>query len=90
MRADAGRRETVEPQPGQFNFTPGDAIADFATTHGMKLRGHTLVWHSQLAPWVANLTGNALSAAMTRHINSGTFSLPSRWDCEADTDGGRQ
>ncbi|KAF8425330.1 family 10 glycosyl hydrolase [Tirmania nivea] len=33
--------ETSEPQPGVFDFT-----------HNMKVRGHTLVWHSQLAPWV--------------------------------------
>src|ERR1700761_9847113 len=33
-----------------------------------KLRCHNLVWHSQLAPYVANLTGNAVKQAMLSHI----------------------
>jgi endo-1,4-beta-xylanase len=32
------------PGPDQFNFRQFDAIADYATSHGFKLRGHTLFW----------------------------------------------
>jgi endo-1,4-beta-xylanase len=30
-----------------FNWTSADRIADFARANNMKMRGHTLVWHSQ-------------------------------------------
>jgi len=58
----------VEPSPGQFSFGAGDALVAFAEQNGMRVRGHTLVWHTQLAPWVAGLAGEALHAAMLRHI----------------------
>jgi GH35 family endo-1,4-beta-xylanase len=40
-----------EPQQGVFDFSGGDQLADYAESEGMILRCHTLVWHSQLAPW---------------------------------------
>jgi endo-1,4-beta-xylanase len=60
--------QTVEPRPGTFNFGAGDALVAFATAHRMRVRGHTLVWHNQLAPWAKALSGDALHAAMIRHI----------------------
>ncbi|MEA3057683.1 MAG: endo,4-beta-xylanase [Sphingomonadales bacterium] len=32
------------PGPNEYNFRQFDAIADYATRHGFKLRGHTLFW----------------------------------------------
>ena len=58
----------IEPEAGRFTFEGGDKLVAFAEEHGMRLRGHTLVWHSQLAPWVKDLTGDALRAAMLRHV----------------------
>ncbi|KAK3899434.1 glycoside hydrolase [Staphylotrichum tortipilum] len=64
----------TEPQPGLFNFTEGDYVADLAGTTRKLLRCHALVWHNQLAPWVdaANTTWTkaTLSAAITRHIRA--------------------
>ncbi|KAI2619455.1 glycoside hydrolase family 10 protein [Hypomontagnella submonticulosa] len=42
----------TEPERGVFNFTEGDIVASLAAKNGQMLRCHTLVWHSQLAPWV--------------------------------------
>jgi endo-1,4-beta-xylanase len=42
----------LRPSPSRYDFAEADAIADFAAANGMKLRGHTLVWHSQLPRWL--------------------------------------
>lgn len=44
----------VEAQRGQFNWRDADALVAFAAANGQKVRGHTLVWHSQLPPWLVN------------------------------------
>jgi len=63
--------EAIEPEPGVFDFTRADAIVSFARDNGMQVRGHTLVWHSQLPAWVEALTGaDAVREAMTRHIQT--------------------
>ncbi|WEH42878.1 endo-1,4-beta-xylanase [Streptomyces sp. AM 2-1-1] len=60
--------DTTEPVQGQFDFAKGDVITDFAARHDQTVRGHTLVWHSQLPNWVSALPATQVEAAMTRHI----------------------
>ena len=60
--------DATEPQQGRFTFERGDAITDFAQAHGQGVRGHTLVWHSQLPGWVAALPPEQVESAMTNHI----------------------
>ncbi len=43
--------DALRPAPDQFDFTQGDWIAQFARSHGMQLRGHTLVWEQALPKW---------------------------------------
>jgi endo-1,4-beta-xylanase len=58
----------TEPSPGKFTFGAGDRLVEFAEKHGMRVRGHTLVWHNQLAAFVKGLTGDDLKQAMLRHV----------------------
>lgn len=44
--------QSVQPQEGQWNFDNADAIADFCRENGIKLRGHCLVWYSQVGRWM--------------------------------------
>jgi endo-1,4-beta-xylanase len=61
--------EALEPSPGNFRFQDADAIVTFAEEHEMLVKGHTLVWHSQLPSWVDALEGEvAVREAMQRHI----------------------
>ncbi len=62
--------DTTEPSNGSFNFGPGDQIVAFAKAHNQRVRGHNLVWHSQLPSWVSSLPANQVQAAMETHITT--------------------
>ncbi|KAF6753706.1 endo-1,4-beta xylanase [Ephemerocybe angulata] len=44
--------ETVQPVRGTYKFAGGDEILALAKQNRQLFRGHTCVWHSQLAAWV--------------------------------------
>src|SRR5919198_755666 len=48
--------ESVEPQQGVLDFSAGDRLVAFARAHRQLVRGHTLVWHSQLPTWLTQGT----------------------------------
>ncbi len=62
----------IHPAADRYDFTAGDRIVDFARKNGMKVRGHTLVWHSQVPSWVTsgNLGSEQLSAILHDHIST--------------------
>ncbi|AEW99799.1 endo-1,4-beta-xylanase [Streptantibioticus cattleyicolor] len=62
--------DTTEPSNGSYNFGPGDQLVRFAQAHGMRVRGHNLVWQSQLPAWVRNLPLNQVRSAMESHITT--------------------
>ncbi|MFJ3086262.1 endo-1,4-beta-xylanase [Streptomyces sp. NPDC086838] len=61
--------DATEPQRGQFNFSSGDRVYNWAVQNGKKVRGHTLAWHSQQPGWMQSLSGSTLRQAMIDHIN---------------------
>ncbi|HOK26461.1 MAG TPA: endo-1,4-beta-xylanase [Bacteroidales bacterium] len=42
----------IHPEENRYFWDNADIIINFAGEHGMKVRGHTLVWHQQTAPWM--------------------------------------
>lgn len=42
----------IHPQENEYNWAGADSIAAFALRNNLKLRGHTLVWHSQTPRWL--------------------------------------
>jgi endo-1,4-beta-xylanase len=62
--------DTTEPSNGSYNFGPGDQIVAYAQANGMRVRGHNLVWDSQLPSWVSSLPSTQVQAAMESHITT--------------------
>lgn len=48
----------LRPSPNSFNFTRGDWLYQFARSHGMLFRGHTLAWHGGLPKWFKHTVGS--------------------------------
>jgi endo-1,4-beta-xylanase len=42
----------IHPEEGRYYWKDADAIVDFATSHGIRIRGHNLCWHEQTPPWL--------------------------------------
>ncbi len=60
---------TLRPTIQAFDFRDADTVADFAHSNGMKLRGHTLVWHKQMPAWFdQHVTAANAAAVLTSHI----------------------
>lgn len=41
----------IHPKENEYNWAGADSIAAFAKTNNLKLRGHTLCWHTQSPAW---------------------------------------
>ncbi|MFI6511900.1 endo-1,4-beta-xylanase [Streptosporangium sp. NPDC050855] len=63
--------DATEPAEGEFTFAEGDHLVDWATGNGLRVRGHTLVWHSQTPAWVfEGATKEVLLRRMENHIRA--------------------
>lgn len=52
--------DAVEPVRGELRLRAADDLAAFARRHGLKLRGHTLLWHNGIPRWaVESLSASA-------------------------------
>lgn len=56
---------TIHPQPDVWNFEPADKLVGFAQANGLKMRGHTVIWHHPrwFPDWVNNLTFSSAAEA---------------------------
>src|SRR5262245_43052737 len=85
----------LRPAQNQFRFARADSMVAFAATNGMKVRGHTLVWHQQLSSWLigGSWTTDQAKALLDEHITTVVSHYKGQlaaWDVvnEAFDDGG--
>ncbi|HQL05597.1 MAG TPA: endo-1,4-beta-xylanase [Treponemataceae bacterium] len=45
------KMDAMQPAEGNFNFKNADMLVEYAAKNGKTLRGHTLLWHSQVPAW---------------------------------------
>lgn len=64
--------DATEPSENKFNYTKGDKMVEYAQANGLRVRGHALAWHSQVASWVSNYSGQKekLLSVLKNHIDS--------------------
>jgi endo-1,4-beta-xylanase len=52
----------IHPEENRYNWEPADRVVAQAQANGMKVRGHTLCWHSQTGAWMTkDAQGNQIS-----------------------------
>ena len=67
---NAMKMDALEPSQNSFNFGEADQTVSWAQSNGMKVHGHTLVWHNQSPQWIRNITNsNSLVSALNNHID---------------------
>ncbi|WP_440118185.1 endo-1,4-beta-xylanase [Paenibacillus sp. QZ-Y1] len=72
------KMDAMQPQEGQFVWSETDRLVSFAKANDMEIRGHTLLWHSQVPNWFFTdpndaskpATREQLLARMKTHIQT--------------------
>jgi endo-1,4-beta-xylanase len=69
---DAMKWWVVRRNADTFDFRAGDEVIRFAQAHGMKIRGHCLVWDQDNPEWLVHghFTTAQLSGLLQRHITT--------------------
>lgn len=63
--------ESLQNRKGTFTWGTADYLVNWATERNKTIRGHTFVWHSQLAGWVSNINSKAeLTKTIEDHITA--------------------
>jgi len=65
------KAELIHPAWGKFDFDAADKFVEYGKLNNMYIVGHTLVWHSQLPPFVHAITdADSLRQFMELHIQT--------------------
>lgn len=70
------KAESMQPQEGVFDFKDADKFVEFGEKNGMKIIGHTLIWHSQAPRWFftdkdgKDVSRDVMIERMRKHIHT--------------------
>ena len=76
----------IHPKKNEYNFEHADKFVALAEANQMFTVGHTLVWHSQLAPWVFKTDGgNTIdSAELMNRMKDHIYTIVGRYRGKVD------
>ncbi len=67
----------LHPEENRYDWRDSDLIVNFAQLHGLKVRGHNLLWHQQAPRWLfrdtlthTNVSKEVLFQRLKDHINT--------------------
>ncbi len=64
------KAEIIEPGWNSFNFTYADELVAFAKKNNIRVNAHTLIWHSQLPPFLREVkNADSVHEYFVHHIN---------------------
>ncbi|MBB1283712.1 endo-1,4-beta-xylanase [Flavisolibacter sp. BT320] len=76
------KAEVIHPEWSRYNFDTADKMVAYAQKHNLQVNGHTLIWHSQLPPFVRRMkNADSVRQFFTEHINT----VASRYDGKVHT-----
>ena len=65
------KAEVIHPEWSRYNFDTADKMVAYAQKHNLQVNGHTLIWHSQLPPFVRRMkNADSVRRFFTEHINT--------------------
>ncbi|MGE5521399.1 MAG: endo-1,4-beta-xylanase [Candidatus Dadabacteria bacterium] len=71
------KAEVIHPEWNKYNFSLADKIVAYGRKHNMQVNGHTLIWHSQLPPFMRTMKdADSVRQYFVNHINT----IASRYD----------
>lgn len=56
---NAMKTRFIHPQENTYDWADADYLVDFAQEHGMRVHGHTLIWHQNNPAWITNYVGDS-------------------------------
>lgn len=65
---NASKPDAMHPSEDRYNFTEVDKFVEFGEEYGYTLRGHTLIWHSQVPDWFFYASGNSGEPATAEQL----------------------
>lgn len=76
------KAEEIHPEWSRYNFELADKLVAYAQKHNLEVNAHTLIWHSQLPPFVRRMKdADSVRRFFTEHINT----VASRYDGKVHT-----
>ncbi len=67
----------IHPEWDRYDFTLADKLVDYGRKYNIPVFGHTLIWHSQLAPFVSKIQSRD---SLQTFFNSHLTTIAARYD----------